>query len=160
MDHRIMRWITDDFKPTYFSYLLRHLRYTIGEPFLQFTPAVSTLTPEATTRAVLPSLLTQLLWDSGIVFWSLCALVLAIATGRRNARLLSHGWVVNLLIATATAGTLITWTTTGYGSGSGELSRLFLPVAVMSRLAVLLELLLSIDALLGRRSSDPHSGPE
>ena len=105
----------------------------------------------------MPSLVTQLLWDHGIVYWTVCAVVLALATRRRHARL-AHGWVVVLLLATAVTGTVITWNTTGYGPAPGEVARLFLPVAVLSRIAVLLTLLMSVDALLDGRSSRGVAG--
>ncbi len=60
------------------------------------------------------------------------------------------------LLLFALIGTEVTWNLTGYDQG-GELGRLFMPVAVAARVAVILIVAFAADAFLQRRWSSSLS---
>jgi drug/metabolite transporter (DMT)-like permease len=61
-----------------------------------------------------------------------------------------------LLVVTAAASSILTFNTTGYSlsNGQADFARIFLPITVMFRLAVILAIFFSIDAL---RRTPNHS---
>lgn len=154
-DRVFMRWVNTRFQSVYAAYLLSRWPSTFTEPFARVLPAISDPTTFTTPRSVLPSQLLRPLWHSqgAIILWALLAaacLALAVVTRTR----VRGRPLILLLVLFSAAGTVLTWNLTGYGPGDTTLARLFLPVAVSVRLAIVLALALSLDALLCRDAEE------
>lgn len=153
-DLSVMRWVDNDFKPTYVSYLLRHLGHTIGSPLSSAAQAISNnVTSGLRARIVVPTPVTETLWgtsEGDAPFWLVVAFVCAAAAIGAGVTIRCLP-VLGLLLLGALFGSILTWTLTGYNTGSGELARLFMPVAILFRVGALLTIALSADALLGSR---------
>lgn len=167
-DHAIMRWVTDHFVVTYAAYLIDHWAHTVGEPLVQL-PGTSVLAgTDMRVRQVIPPFINGVLWGTGrfdLGFWALLALALlamalredllspksSLSPRTKACRLLTSFkgrlLVILLLVITVLAGSVVTYNATGYGPGSGELARLFLPVATCLHVAILMTLALSVDFL-------------
>jgi hypothetical protein len=160
-DPRFMMWIYTRFRPVYASFLLHKLGSTLTVP-LRRTPGAITgnVTSGITARTVLPAVLRDLVWGPGraqILLW-LAAMVACAGSAlfrRAPVRCLP---VIGLLLLGVVIGAIETWNLTGYGAGNGELARLFLPVAVALRIAIVLGIALSLDPVLASTSCGPATG--
>jgi hypothetical protein len=158
-DRPFMQWIDHRFESVYASYLLHRWRSTLTKPFEELPAAISFPMSFTSPREVLPESVGRSLWDSeaGIgIFAVLAAIFAGLAVGLR-ARVRAIP-VVMLLVAFAAVGTVLTWNLTGFGPNDGEVSlaRLFLPVAVAVRIAILVGLASSVDSLLAHLKLSAH----
>jgi hypothetical protein len=157
-DPVFMTWIHQSFRSVYAAYLLHRWPSTLTDPF-EHTPAAITgpTSSGLPGRSVLPSPLRDGIWGPGpaqIFVWLTALALCASAALIQRARVRCTP-VIGLLLFSAAASALLTWNLTGYGPGQGpdELARLFLPVALVLRIAIVLAVTLTLDALLGRRAA-------
>jgi hypothetical protein len=150
-DGELMAWIDNHFKSAYASYLTHHAGRTLTEPYRQALTYVSEA-PQAPSRTVLPLPLRQALWATrtgDVLFWLAVTAALLIAAGLRRAPIRGK-WVIALLFIAALACAFVTWHT-----GAGAYARVFVPTGVALRLAMLLAIMFSADALRRARSRHP-----
>lgn len=145
-DQRMMGWITHQFRGAYLAYVVRHWPGAIGGALTNAPTFISAPLPIGKARAVLPAALSRALWGTSpvsILRWTALAAGLVLA-----AMLLGAGLdvlpVVALLLLMAVIASIVIWNTT---DPAMILARQFLPVAVTLRLALLLGVAFSLDAL-------------
>jgi uncharacterized membrane protein len=146
-DGEFMGWINEHWRTTYLSFLLQHPLETVSRPLREAPEFLSNdpILPRrpVASRPVVPEPIEGLLWDDDpgdLPLWialAACAVVLA-----RRRRVFPRSWEVPaLLLSMAAVSGFVTW-----HSAAGDLARLFIPTALMMRLALLLLLLLAADA--------------
>jgi hypothetical protein len=155
-----MRWINSHFKHTYLTYLEDRWGTTVSQA-LTNAPRFATLSSSASlSRSVLPAFLEDALWRQSaplIAVLLVMTLVLVVVArfGTVGFRLMR---LVGLLLAAMVIGSVLIWITT---DPAMDMGRQFLPVAILGRLAVIIGLATSADALLSsprrtRRTTNPE----
>jgi hypothetical protein len=148
-----MTWIDSHWRDTYFLFLVRDPVAAITRPLpdaLDLLSAGATLPDRPVDhRDALPSVATELLWDSHgsaeLALWLAAALLVVLAALWRGVSI--KNWETpTLLLAMAAFGVVFTWHSAG-----ADLERLFVPVALMVRLGLLVWVLFAVDAWLAQR---------
>jgi hypothetical protein len=151
-DPRFQRWLEDEWRRAYASYLLRHWASTIWDPLHETPTWASEDTKYSKPRHVLPRRAENLLWNPGHDTPALLAL-------GGGALLL---WLLSLLRGPPSPVELVPWVLVLLGIvqaelvwnyAASELGRLFVPPGATLRLGFLLLALFAADRLLTARAT-------
>lgn len=149
-DPAFQDWLTDEWRPAYASYLLKHWPSTLWDP-LRETPRWASEDPHDTpARHVLPRSVETLLWNPGHDTWALLTLA--------GASILL--WILSLLRGPPRPVELVPWGLVLLGVvqseiiwnySAQELGRLFVPSGATLRLGFVLLALFAVDRVLSAR---------
>jgi hypothetical protein len=144
-DAQLRRWIVDHFDSTYLGLLIHHPYYAVGEPLRSTPKWITDVAPESPVTSVLSANIAALVWGPGsstLNFWIVISLAVC-GTALQRRRIVRLLPISALLGLSALVGAVIT-----YDLATIDLVRLMLPVAITTRITLILLIACGADALL------------